>query len=416
MNMKKAIVLCIDRDNDIGIKTGKKGPIIGIDENLRIAKELALEDPEDTDVNALFGAIKAAKEFRTEIATITGDKRVGITSDTKLSEQLDEVLRKLEPKSVVIVTDGEQDEEIIPIVQSRVKINSVQRIIVRQSKELEKAYFTLLHFIREVSDDPNLSRLVFGIPGLALLLLSIGGLFGAVSLMLNVILALIGVYLIIKGLGWEEDFFNWGSEFISSLSIERISIVTYVVAIFVFIIGLSYGVGEYSSENPHGAISIIATILTVNAGNLILLSILIVIIGRIIDDYASERYLKIRKYIILLVLIPLIKLIGESWANYYALGSVSQLIKFILSILISTIITALVIKITESIFREEIKARENLIKEFAKKKVYDPDGKFIGNVSKVILDGSRFRGIKVNKIKIPKEDIISSNGAVMVEV
>jgi len=414
--MKKTIVLCIDRDNDIGTKTGRKGPIIGIDENLRVAKELALEDPEDTDVNAIFGAVKTAKELRTEVVTITGDRRVGITSDMKLSEQLDEVIKKLKPESVILVTDGEQDEEIIPLVQSRIKINSIQRIIVRQSKELEKAYFTILHFIQEVSDEPNLARLVFGIPGLVLILLAIGGLFGAVSLMLNIILAIIGIYLIIKGLGWEEDFFNWSSEFVKSLSVERISIVTYVIALFALVIGLSYGFEEYSAQNPREVIDVLVLILKMNSGNIILIALLIAIIGRIIDDYAAERYIKIRKYIILLVLIPLIKLIGESWANYYVYGTVNHLVNFIAIILAGIILCVLVIKTTERIFMEEIKAREKLIKEFSKKKVYDQDGKFIGNVSKVLLDGSRLRGIKVGKLKVPKEDIVSSEGAIMVEV
>lgn len=413
--MTKTIVLCIDRDNDIGTKTGTKGPIIGIDENLKVAKELALEDPEDTDVNALFGAIKTAKELRTEIVTITGDRRVGITSDMKLSEQLDEVIKKLKPESVIIVTDGEQDEEIIPMVQSRIKINSIQRIIVRQSKELEKAYFTILHFIQEVSDDPNLSRFVFGIPGLVLILLAIGGLFGAVSLMLNVILAIIGIYLVIKGLGWEDDFFNWSSDFVKSLSIERISIVTYIIALFALVIGLSYGFEEYSMRNPHEFIDLFVVITTMNSGNILLLALLIAIIGRIIDDYAAERYIKIRKYIILLVLIPLIKLIGESWANYYVYGTVTYLVNFIVVILAGVILCVLVIKTTERIFMEEIKAKEKLITEFSKKKVYDQDGKFIGNVSKILLDGSKLTGIKVGKLKIPKEDIVSSEGAIMFE-
>jgi len=414
--MKKTIVLCIDRDNDIGIKTGRKGPIIGVEDNLKVAKELALEDPEDTDVNALFGAIKTAKELRTEIATITGDRRVGITSDTKLSEQLDIVIEKLKPEAVVIVTDGEQDEEIIPVVQSRIKINSVQRIIVRQSKELEKAYFTILHFIQEVSNDPTLARLVFGIPGIVLILLAIGGLFGAVALMINVILAITGLYLVIKGLGWEEDFFSWGSEFIKSLSIERVSIVTYVIALFVFIIGIGYGFDEYSTRDPHEFIDVLVVVLTMNSGNIILLSLLIAIIGRIIDDYAAEKHIKIRKYIILLVLIPLIKLIGESWANYYAQGTVTYLVNFLTSILVSVVLCALVIKITERIFMEEIRTKENLIKDFANKKVYDQDGKFIGNVSRVLLNGSKLIGIKVGRRNIPKEGIISNNGAVMVEI
>jgi len=44
--MGKTLVLCIDRDNDFGRKTGIKSPIIGREENLKAAQSLALVNRE----------------------------------------------------------------------------------------------------------------------------------------------------------------------------------------------------------------------------------------------------------------------------------------------------------------------------------------------------------------------------------
>src|SRR5205823_6437131 len=53
----KILVLCVDRDDDIGVKTGIKTPLIGREANLNAATKLGLADPEDSDVNALLSAI-----------------------------------------------------------------------------------------------------------------------------------------------------------------------------------------------------------------------------------------------------------------------------------------------------------------------------------------------------------------------
>jgi putative membrane protein len=402
---KKKIVICIDRDDDIGRKLKVEGPILGIEENLKVAEKLAIQDPEDTDVNAIYGAVKIANELNAEIATLTGDIEVGVTSDTKISEQLDEIIEKFKPEGVILVTDGAEDEEILPLIQSRIKIDSKRTIIVRQSQELEKAYFTITHFIQEISEDPNLARLVFGIPGLIFILIALGGALGIITQSLLAILFLIGVYLVIKGLGYEEEFFSRISEFLRSLSIERISTLTYFLALITLIIGLGYSYGEYSKENPIDIMESIITIFTLQSLGIVILAIIIAIIGKILDDYGMERYLSIRKDIILLSFILLITLMAHSAANYWK-GN-GEIGDFVLSVILGILLFGLVIKVTEYLFIDEIQARKNLILQYMNKKVYSKkEGKEIGKVSKVLLDGSKFLGVKVGKQKILKEDIL----------
>ncbi|MBA3750262.1 MAG: DUF373 family protein, partial [Nitrosopumilus sp.] len=55
----KIIIICIDRDDDIGTKGKLETPIIGKGPCIEAGIKLAIEDPEDSDCNAIFGAIKS---------------------------------------------------------------------------------------------------------------------------------------------------------------------------------------------------------------------------------------------------------------------------------------------------------------------------------------------------------------------
>ena len=410
----KTLVLCVDRDNDIGEKAKIAGPIIGEEENLRAAQQLGLADPEDTDVNALFEAVKTARELHTEVATLTGDRNVGLVSDEIISRQLDDLMEKYAPESVVLISDGAEDEQVIPIIQSRVKINSVKTVIVRQSKELEKAYFTITNFLREVEKDPGLAHLVFLIPGLILLLIAIGGALNILLQTMLLLLAIVGVYLIVKGLGFEEEFFSRVSEFLKSISIERISIVAYISAFLALAFGIWLNYDEYTKSNPVGLAEIIKVALTLTYADVVLLAVSLAIVGRIIDEYAMERYLAIRGYIIFLALIVLITLSAQSGA--YWLSGQSKPIDVGISILLSVIFFIVVVKGTELVFIEEINAKKKLIKDYMGKKVFNSEGVEIGKVTKVLLNDTTLVGIKVGRKKFDKENIIYSNGTVIVQM
>jgi len=407
----KTLVLCVDRDNDIGEKAHLTGPIIGIEENLNAARELGLADPEDTDVNAIFQAAKTAKELKCEVATLTGDWDVGIVSDEKISKQLDYVMERFKPESVILITDGAEDEQLIPIIQSRVKINAVKTVIVRQSKELEKAYFTITNFLKEVEKDAGLAHLIFVIPGLVLLLIAIGGALNILMQTMLLLLAIVGLYLIMKGLGFEEEFFSRTSEFFKSLSIERISVMAYVLAIFTLLIGVSLNYDEYNKKNPQGYIETIKTALTLTYADVVLLAFVIAIVGRIIDEYSMEKFLTIRKYIIFLALLVLATLTAQTGAYWY-LGQ-TKIMDFSIAVMLSIVFFVVIVQSTELIFIEEINAKKRVIKEYAGRKVVNKEGAEIGKVTKVLLDDSKFLGIKVGRRKIEKDNI-TRNGDILV--
>ncbi|MDH5747666.1 MAG: DUF373 family protein, partial [Candidatus Bathyarchaeota archaeon] len=78
---ERTLILCVDRDDDLGMKAGIKTPILGRKDNVNAAASLALRDPEEPDANAMFEAVriydnlkKGAKEQEEEyeVATIAG--------------------------------------------------------------------------------------------------------------------------------------------------------------------------------------------------------------------------------------------------------------------------------------------------------------------------------------------------------
>jgi putative membrane protein len=395
----KPLVICIDRDDDIGQKALVKGPIIGRIQNLEAAQKLALADPADTDVNALYGAIKLADELGTEVVTLTGVGHVGVVSDKEIARQLEEILSKLKPASVIFVSDGLDDEQVMPIIQSRVKVDSVQTITVRQSKELEKAYFKVTNFIKEVTGDPALARLIFGLPGIALLLLAVGGVQA-----LSWIMGVVGAYLIVKGFGWEDELFNTASDFLKSLSVERMSTVMYFLAT---LLGAYAIIDLRRSEIPISDYTTIGLFIrTSSSVNLLFLAIFIAIAARIKDEWTVKRFKHVRKYFNLAGYITLVYIVLEAAANCFSVENCGPQ-DFLTKALILLIGLNIWIKLTEIFFKAEIQVIEKIMRETEGKEVIDTEGRKYGKVTKAVVENFELVEIRMGRKAIPRKEIVS---------
>ncbi|MDI6886201.1 MAG: DUF373 family protein [archaeon] len=261
----KILIICVDRDNDIGEKAGLNTPIIGREANLLAVTKLALADPENSDINAIFEAIKIYDGLTTEEGTdvgvvlIAGDKNVGIESDTKIGQELDEVLSKLGADSAIIVSDGTGDERIIPIIQSRVKIDSVRRVIVKQIGPLGSSFYGVARLI----EDQKFSRTFLPPIGLILFLLAISSLFGLSEKALGLILGFIGIYILLKGLGRENIMSDFVNTMKQSSYRGTISSVIYISAIMLILTGTFQGVagswGYYAKMPEVGGYILLVT-------------------------------------------------------------------------------------------------------------------------------------------------------------
>jgi len=210
----KLLVICVDRDDDIGNKAGIASPVVGRNACLEAAQRLALEDPEDDDSNAIFGAVKTyedliSKGYTAEVVTIAGDKNRGVQADEKIVMEIKLVLEKFSANGAVIVSDGDDDEMVIPVIQNVIPVISVQRVVMQVSKTIEHSYAVFGKFLKMVVYDTRYSKFFLGVPGILLLIGGIGTVIGYTAEIFAVLVSILGGAFLIRAFDIDKAWANW---------------------------------------------------------------------------------------------------------------------------------------------------------------------------------------------------------------
>lgn len=286
----KILVLNVDRDNDLGRKAEIRSPIIGRDENIKSAERLALVDPEDSDVNSIFMAISIYDELKkegkdVEVATICGDIPVGINSDQKIADQLELVLKRTGADEVILVTDGSEDEYILPIIESRIKIRSVRRVTVKQSRAIEDTYYRIVKLL----EDEKI-RKQFLLPiALVLIVWSIFALLNMTQAGFGAIILTLGAYLLIRAMKWENIVSIMWEEFKSGFLTGRIFIYTSGIAVLILIASTIYAYNQTISFSPVPTLWHFFVIFTRNIIWGLVGAGLLLVFGRAVDMKVRKR-------------------------------------------------------------------------------------------------------------------------------
>ncbi len=222
---ERVLILCVDRDDDLGVKAEIKAPLLGREENLKGAVRLALRDPEEPDANAMFEAVRIYDRLRQEsetpenyqIATITGSELGDVGADKKLVSQLIDVLKAFPASDVILVTDGYSDEAILPLIESRVPITSVRRVVMKHSKSIEETAALFSRYLKILVENPRYSRIFLGLPGILLIILGALWLLEFPLLYTGIaFLLVLGAVLLVKGFGLDKaaaGFYKWIREY-----------------------------------------------------------------------------------------------------------------------------------------------------------------------------------------------------------
>lgn len=210
---KNILVLCIDRDDDIGSKSGLKTPIIGRDNCINAGVNLAVTDPEEADSNAIFAAVKTYEEliskgYNSEVALLSGSYKRGIEADEKIIYQLHTIIEKFKADGAVIVSDGGDDELIIPAIQNVLPIISIQRIIIKHSRSVEYSYAILARYMRTLVYDPRYSKFFLGVPGALLIVGALSFLLELGRYTIPLIAGVLGIIFIIRGFDIDKAMKN----------------------------------------------------------------------------------------------------------------------------------------------------------------------------------------------------------------
>jgi len=284
----KTLVLNVDRDDDFGRKTNTKSPILGIKDNINAANRLGQTDPEDSDLNAIFSAISTYKQLKrdnkdVEIATICGDINVGSKSDAVLSEQLDDVIKQTQVQEVILITDGAEDEFILPMIESRVKINYIKRVTVKQTKDLQDTYYRVMKLL----DDEKVQKQILLPIALVLLVWAVFVLLNMTSAALGATLFTLGVYLLVRIFRLERNIVRIGKEVKSGLLTGRLSIYTYIIAAVIIVVSGFFAYNNTEFDTDVNFIPFLSFSSNMIWG--IVVAGLISVSGHVVDIYVREK-------------------------------------------------------------------------------------------------------------------------------
>ena len=246
----KLLVICIDRDDDLGRKTGIPTPVVGRNACIEAAQRLALEDPEDADSNSIFYAVKTyedlvSKGYNAQVITVTGVENRGVQADEKVASQIKSVLKKFSANGAVIVSDGEDDEMVIPVIQNVIPVISVQRVVMQVSRTIEHSYAVFGKFLKLIMYNPKYSKFFLGVPGILLLIGGIGAVTGYNAEIFAVLVTILGGAFLIRAFDIDKVWANWAKPTPEGF----IRMFTLITGLILIAASIPAGIATVSTEN-----------------------------------------------------------------------------------------------------------------------------------------------------------------------
>ena len=351
---KRILVLCVDRDGDLETKAAIKTPLLGRTANLDGAVALALKDPEEPDANAMFEAIRLYDRLHDEkqpdeifeVATISGTDLGSVNADRKLVSELNYLQETFNATEVILVSDGFSDEAVLPLIESRVPVSSVRRIVIKHSESIEETAAVFTKYVRLLVDNPRYARLALGLPGILVLILGIlWGINyyvpGAISWFGIVLVIVLGGFLLLKGFGVDKatkNTYNYIKNYQPPALPIQISNYTIIAGILCIAVSVYLGITNVNLQAqpfPTDAAGWLAATPTIAASfikgveTLLIVGICIVFLGRCIRLY-FERDSKLLRNVALIVTVAWFYQILDSTAGllvaYSSTGSTKTII------------------------------------------------------------------------------------------
>ncbi|MCH8834290.1 MAG: DUF373 family protein, partial [Thaumarchaeota archaeon] len=197
-----------------GEKTGISTPVVGRDACIEAAQRLALEDPEDADSNSIFSAIKTYEDlisrgYVAQVITVTGVKNRGVRADEKIASEIKSVLQTFSANGAVIVSDGEDDESVIPVIQNVLPVISVQRVVMKVSRSVEYSYAVFGKYLKMIAYDSKYSKFFLGVPGILLLIGGIATVFGYTAEIFAILVSILGGAFLIRAFDIDRAWSHW---------------------------------------------------------------------------------------------------------------------------------------------------------------------------------------------------------------
>lgn len=245
---RKTLIICVDRDNDVGAKTGIETPIIGKDACLDAASKLALADPEEADANTIFAAVKQYDELlgsggECEVIVVAGVFERSVEGDRKIRREVIHTLNGYPAKEAVVISDGVEGEEIVPIINPLVPVVSIRRVIIKHSKSVEESYVVLGRYFKMLLLDPRYAKYALGVPGVIFIGLVIISVYYPKDAPL-VLIGLVGAAFVIRGFDIDRRI-----ESVRDLTASGyLRLLATTASAFIVLAGLEAGVSPFFAQ------------------------------------------------------------------------------------------------------------------------------------------------------------------------
>jgi putative membrane protein len=279
----------VDRSNDIGAKTSVTMPVAGWEAVRSLVTDVGLADPEDASVNSLLEALRVARDLQDSgdeavVAVVSGgtDSRVG--ADRAIAAQIDELIERYGAESAVVVVDSAEDERAVPIIESRIGVDSVDRVVVRQARDIESTYYLIKQFL----GDEELRSTVLVPLGVALIVLPALAIQFSTQVAMAGLASLLGAVLLFKGLSIDDRLEDTPEQVREALYSGQVSVVTYAVAVGLALVGGFLGVLAATGTGANHPTLIQSVLFTYGAVPWFALAALTASAGRLVDEYIRD--------------------------------------------------------------------------------------------------------------------------------
>lgn len=358
----KTLILVVDRDDDFGVKGGVETPVIGIENAKEAAMRLGVVDPEDSDVNALFAAINIYNDLTTdntdvEIALICGDKKVGHRSDSILISELEDVINTVKPDRAILVGDGAEDEYVYPIISSRVPVDSVRRVYVKQSPGIEGFVYILTKTLK----DPEKKKRFLAPLGTLLCIIAMiyilanffaflatNSLSYIYSMTAPTVIFLIGGLILVYAYDAVEVTYGYIDKIRTGIKSPSITLTFKILSVLLFITAVVIATFSVKDIMNNGFF-FVSMIFVSNFLWPFVFSILFNYMGTVIDDYVETKNLSYgltASSVMILGVGFIVQFVIDFLKNYMGFGSVENVIMLfefaagVASIIVSSMIMA----------------------------------------------------------------------------
>jgi putative membrane protein len=277
------LVVCLHRGDPL---PGADPPVVGREAIESLVTAVGVDDPEDSRVNCLLEGLRVADDIDDATVAVIAGTGDAVTADRQVARQTEDLVEELDPDSAVVVVDSAEDERHVPIIESRITVDAVDRVVVRQARDIESTYYLLKQFLA----DEQLRKTVLVPLGAALvafpILLFVSD---SPTIALGAIAAAAGVTLLYKGLGIGTFLARIPGQTREALYSGQVSLVTYVVAVGLALVGFFAGALSVSGMDAAEVGSVIVGMrFAYDAVPWLTMAALAASTGRLLDEFIRD--------------------------------------------------------------------------------------------------------------------------------